>query len=182
MITEKHINDNYARLYAIVMSMVGNPTDTEDVLQESIERIWMYRDRVRYFANESPAAWMITVTKNHCKNWLAKSNKRGMVFSSESAPDIGAIDKIPSDEHSLSDEMLYAFNNLSNIEKKVFKMYYFNGYKGSDIADEVGIRYNEVKQILFKGRKVLRNSYAIANFDSTKENNHDITNSQEEAG
>jgi RNA polymerase sigma-70 factor (ECF subfamily) len=165
MITDKQIDEAYPTLFGIVLSMVKHEEDAKDVLQEGMERVHKYRD---YYKEGNAKAWMITVVKNHAKNWLNKNNRHTSRFGGDAVPDNGYTPVIHEETMFLSDEVLDAMNTLSPIRRAIVSMYYFDGYSGHDIAKVLSIKYWQVKENLFKARKDLLNYFTSINFDASK--------------
>ena len=62
-----------ASVYSFALSVLKDPHDAEDVLQETYLAIW--RGAAGYASRGKPMAWMMTVTRNLCLQRLREREK-----------------------------------------------------------------------------------------------------------
>ncbi len=72
---EKLLASHRRQIHAYLISLVGNPTDAEDLLQSSMVVLWEKRDQFELGTNFS--AWAKRVALFHAKNHLRKIARRG---------------------------------------------------------------------------------------------------------
>lgn len=69
------------RLYRLALSLVGNPDDAEDVLQESYFRA--FQKRANFAGDSSLGAWLASIVRNHAIDFLRARRSRRSIFTLE---------------------------------------------------------------------------------------------------
>ncbi len=69
------------RLYRLAVSLVGNPDDAEDVLQDSY--FHAFKKRASYAGRSGLGAWLATIVRNQALDCLRARRSRRTVFSFE---------------------------------------------------------------------------------------------------
>ena len=59
---EELYHETRAAVYGFSLSITKNPSDSEDILQETYLKIWANAEK--YKAKGTPMAWVLTITKN----------------------------------------------------------------------------------------------------------------------
>ena len=73
-----------ASVYSFALSVLKDPHDAEDVLQEAYLAIW--RGAVGYASRGKPMAWMMTITRNLCLQRLRERERSSRSCCWSSAP------------------------------------------------------------------------------------------------
>ena len=135
-------------LFRLCLVMLGNDTDAEDAVQETIIK---YLQKAPSFENsEHEKAWLITVAKNECRNIL-RFRQRNQQISLE------YLEDIPFD--SSDNGILEALMSLPEKFRLVLMLYYVEEYRIEDIARIIQKTPSAVKMRLQKGRKLLEEKY-----------------------
>ncbi len=135
-------------LFRLCLVMLGNDTDAEDAVQETIIK---YLQKAPSFENsEHEKAWLITVAKNECRNIL-RFRQRNQQISLE------YLEDIPFD--SSDNGILEALMSLPEKFRLVLMLYYVEEYRIADIARIIQKTPSAVKMRLKKGRKLLEEKY-----------------------
>lgn len=141
-----HIYGNI--LFRLCLVMLGNDTDAEDAVQETIIK---YLQKAPSFENsEHEKAWLITVAKNECRNIL-RFRQRHQQISLE------YLEDIPFD--SSDSGILEALMSLPEKFRLVLMLYYVEEYRIEEIARIIQKTPSAVKMRLQKGRKLLEEKY-----------------------
>ena len=141
-------------LYRIALTMLRNPFDAEDVVQDTF--LAYYRCDKTFSSSEHQKAWLITVTVNRCKNRLGFLRRHPPVNWDDlrdvlAAPD----DTTASAEHDILDALL----RLPVKYRIVMTLHYVEEYKVREVAEILGVKESTVKMRLQKGRQLLKNLY-----------------------
>ncbi|MCP4145109.1 MAG: sigma-70 family RNA polymerase sigma factor [bacterium] len=80
------------RLYNFILKMVANPTEAEELTQETLIRAYIYADKYREIARFS--TWLFTIATNLVRNNIRKIKRRPYTVAIDPAPD---EDKMPVD-------------------------------------------------------------------------------------
>ena len=135
-------------LFRISFAMLGNASDAEDVVQETIIK---YIEKTPEFENEEHRkSWLITVASNRCKD-LLRFHKRHEAVELEEWNSVV--------KESVDSGILEALMTLPEKFRLVLVLYYVEGYRIEDIAKIIGKTRSAVKMRLQKGRKLLEETY-----------------------
>jgi RNA polymerase sigma-70 factor (ECF subfamily) len=132
-------------LFRIAFSYLGNKQDSEDILQEAFIKLC-------YLAPDFPSdvdekRWIIRVTINLCKNHLRSywhRNRRSM-------EDLEEFIFIQEDRENLQEIL-----NLPQKYRIVIHLFYFEGYKITEIAKILKLSASAIKMRLKRGRELLK--------------------------
>lgn len=135
-------------LYRLCMVMLGNSTDAEDAVQETLIR---YLGRAPQFENsEHQKAWLLTVATNQCKDMLRFRKRHPQI-------DPEYLQTLSAEESDRS--ILEALMSLPEKFRLVLTLYYVEEYRIREIARIIGRTPSAVKMRLQKGRKLLEEIY-----------------------
>lgn len=139
----QRVRDMERRLYRVSRTMLKNPHDCEDCVQEALFKAWNRIETLRedrYFET-----WLIRILINECKMMLKKPSER------ESALD-ESIPCIPEGDSSVA----CAIMRLAEKERIVLVLHAVEGYSVREISDIVRAREGTVKWRLKKARDGLK--------------------------
>lgn len=135
-------------LFRLCLVMLGNASDAEDVLQETMIK---YIQKAPEFVNaEHEKAWLIKVAVNKCRDLLRYKSKRPVADIEE----IVAYTKDKTDS-----DIIDALMSLPEKFRIVLILYYVEEYRIEDIAKVIGKTTSAVKMRLQKGRRLLKDAY-----------------------
>ena len=135
-------------LFRLCLITLGNSSDAEDVVQETLIK---YLHKAPEFKNaEHEKAWLITVATNKCKDMLRFKNRRKVV-------NIDEINEFTKD--ALDSGIIDALMTLPDKFRIVLVLYYVEEYGIKDIAKVIGRTESAVKMRLKKGRRLLEEAY-----------------------
>ena len=141
-------------LYRICLTMLKNPWEAEDVVQDTFLKYYQ-SDKV-FESAEHRKAWLITVAVNECKNLLGFFRRHQEVSWEEWHECVQAPPSAESD-------ILEALLKLPPKHRIVMTLYYVEEYKVQEIADILHLTTSAVKMRLQKGRKLLQDFYREGN-------------------
>lgn len=120
----------YKKLFAFVLSMVGNSADADDLVQETYIKI---RGAAHLYRPEGKAmSWIFKIAQNEARMYWRKS--KDIHFQElDAAENFISFEGISNIEHR---EMLEnAFKVLSQEEIQIVTLYLVSGFKHREIAD-----------------------------------------------
>lgn len=145
MTIEETVTKYSPMLYRICVVMLGNETDAQDAVQDTICR---YLERTKEFQDqEHEKAWLIRVARNRCIDMRRFHIRHPQVELSEVTA---------SYENPEYSEVLTQLVSLPMPVKAVVYLYYIEGYKIKEVSEILGVSVNAVKKRLQRGRKLLR--------------------------
>lgn len=146
-----------ALLFSIAYRMTGSVGDAEDLVQEAYARYAAARrDGVTI---DSPRAWLSTVTTRLAIDHLRAARRRREAYIGPWLPEPLVTDDGPGPaEHAevadtLSQAFLVLLESLTPVERAVFLLHDVFGYDYPEIAEAVGKREDNCRQIAARARR-----------------------------
>jgi RNA polymerase sigma factor (sigma-70 family) len=145
--TEQVIATYKDRIFAIGLTMLKNPDDAEDVVQETFLRYHTYKKD--FESKEHIESWLYKVAINKAKDIQRKFWRRKQV----SMEDYMAT--IPFDR-SQDEELFQAVMALPSKYSIVIHLYYYEDYSIKEIAQQLKLNEGNVKVRLSRARQLLK--------------------------
>ena len=134
-------------VYRIACRYVKNPVDADDVFSEVF--LTYFKKERTFESEEHRKAWLIRVTINCAKDFLAQSSQWHQ-FSEETVPAPAGSDlDAYMDLHA-------AIEGLRPEYREVIKLYYLDDLSVKQIAQVLNKNENTVKTCLFRAREALK--------------------------
>ena len=135
-------------LFRLCLITLGNATDAEDVLQETLIK---YLQKAPIFEDtEHEKAWLIRVATNQCRDVLRFRNRH---------PVVDMADFMEAAQDMPDTEIMDALMTLPEKFRMVLILYYVEEYSIEEIAKMIGRTSSAVKMRLQKGRRLLKEAY-----------------------
>jgi RNA polymerase sigma-70 factor, ECF subfamily len=149
-------------VYRLACRMTGNPSDAEDVVQETFLRAYKQLGRFESRANFS--TWLHRIAVN-CSIDLIRSRPHR-----ESAHDMSDFEQFggPEADHpghtperlmlstEVQERINSAMSGLSAMERAAFVLRHFEGHSIEDISRELGLKTNAAKHSIFRAVRKMR--------------------------
>lgn len=125
-------------VYGYILSILKNKHDAEDVFQEVYVRI--YEKSSLYKSGNNPMAWILTIAKNLCYEYLRKKKSTDNI---DEIYDLGFVDK---NQNNIENKMILdiAFNKLTDEERNIVMLYVVSGLKHREIAVLLNLKLSTV--------------------------------------
>lgn len=137
-----------ARIFAICMTMLGDPGDAEDATQEAFARVAARIDAL----HEQPVGYLVAVARNVCRDEL---RRRGQNLRVES-PLARAPGAPPAEDVALDRQLLAtAWETLADVDRELIAGA-VSGFSLAEIARAAGMRVDAVAQRISRARRRLR--------------------------
>lgn len=142
------------RWYAACLKITRNPDLAEDAVQEALISAWDKRHQFQHTARLD--TWIHRIAVNAALQLLRK--QRPGVFEPLETEIADDSESPESAQHhrDLSEELQKAFVGLSEVERVCFVLKHLEQWRLKEIAEELTINVNTVKQALFRAVKKLR--------------------------
>ena len=146
---DKIVCDYSQMLFKVAYSYTKSIADSEDIVQEVFMKL--YRARKVFENDEHIKNWLIRVTINQSINEI-KRNKKELLIGDE------YINNLPdtSDADKKNEEIRECVMSLKDNYKNVIILFYYDEYSINEIANILKISNNNVKVILNRARKKLK--------------------------
>lgn len=150
MLVERHID----RAYAIALRIVGNAADAEDVVQDSMLKIWSHRGRWQH-GRAKFSTWLYRVISNRCIDLRRKPRNENV----ETVPEVadgqpGAVEIIERNE--LNGMLELAMQRLPEQQRVAVILSYHENMSNGEIAQVMDTTVAAVESLLKRGRQQLR--------------------------
>ena len=151
---DNFVNKYKAFIYSVAFQMMGDKQDAEDMLQESLIKI--YKNRMNFMPNSSPFPWISAIVRNTCidelrkrKMQIASNYNIDTLKESESviqkSETFEIATNLKKNMEKISDESLYLMT-LRNVE----------GLSYDEIAKIVNMPVGTVKSKVSRARKKIK--------------------------
>jgi len=155
-------------LYALVKRIIPNQELAEEVLSEVFVIILKQIDEFDYKSSDV-YAWLVTLTRNKAIDAMKRAQgKEKRMYTEEYekeeiipklSPSIKALDF--SEVIDMKDKVQAAFNGLSDFQRQVLELAYYEGLDENVIADRLKIPVSSVKSKLHLASANLRKQILI---------------------
>ncbi len=141
------------KLLASAITLIGNETDAEDAVQDTLLKMWTIRDRLSSY--RSPEALGLVMTRNFCLDRLRKKN---LVVLSAIDSDLDEPERGPSSaEEIMIDrenqlELHDIIGKLPSSQREILLMRHEENMEIGEIAATRGITEGNVRTLLSRAR------------------------------
>jgi len=152
------------RLYSFVLRLVKDPTEAEDLTQETLIRVYIHADKYREIARFS--TWVFTIATNLVRNRMRRRSRRPRLLSLNPAPDEDDVLLDPPDptadpSRKIEGEELSELINLatSKIPEKYrvpFLLREVNQLSYEEIQQVTGLKLGTVRSRINRARNRFR--------------------------
>ena len=153
----------YNTIYYVVKSIIVDEDTTQDIVQDSFMKAFNNISKLDNASSFVP--WLKRLATNTAKDWLKK--KKPILFSSlypddddndEQEPEIEDVDLTQQPEEALDaktkKQLLWdIINELSEEQRLVVSMFYFQEMSVAEIAENLGVSQGTIKSRLNYARK-----------------------------
>ena len=147
---EDVLHEYSAPIYNFCTRLIGNEDDAKDLTQDIFVKIW--KNLEKYDESKSLKAWVFTIARNTCYDWLRK--KKNLIFSQMNKEDVDFEETIV-DEKPLQDELFIEKENAGRVEMalkvlsqdqlEVVVLHYTENLSFEEIAEVLQKSINTVK-------------------------------------
>jgi RNA polymerase sigma-70 factor, ECF subfamily len=150
MLVERHID----RAFSIALRIVGNAADAEDVVQDTMLKIWSHRGRWQH-GRAKFSTWLYRVISNRCIDLRRKPRNENV----DTVPEVadsqpGAVEIIERNE--LNGMLELAMLRLPEQQRIAVIFSYHENMSNGEIAQVMDTTVAAVESLLKRGRQQLR--------------------------
>lgn len=149
-LVERHID----RAYAIALRIVGNAADAEDVVQDTMLKIWSHRGRWQH-GRAKFSTWLYRVISNRCIDLRRKPRTENVETVPEVAdgqPDAASV----IERNELNGMLETAMQRLPEQQRIAVIFSYHENMSNGEIAQVMDTTVAAVESLLKRGRQQLR--------------------------
>jgi RNA polymerase sigma-70 factor (ECF subfamily) len=135
------------RLYGYVLSNIPNPSDVDDIVQETVSILWSEFDKYQPGTNFS--AWTLCIARYQILSHRKRDLKKNRLFSEEA---LEAIQEVAESADNLEQERQKALrlclNKIGENERKILYYRYEIGATLRSVSERLNINYNTLYTVL----------------------------------
>ena len=148
-------------LYRLALRITLNPAEAEDIVQETMIKVWNRREQ--WDNIESIEAFCLTICRNTSLDKMRKMENQNQSLSEgeHDAPD-QSYSSNPEEQAMQQDRMQLIrqlINQLPEKQRSVMQLRDFEGKSYKEIAKVMGISEEQVKVNIFRARQTIRQKY-----------------------
>jgi RNA polymerase sigma-70 factor (ECF subfamily) len=150
LLVARHID----RAYAIALRIVGNTADAEDVVQDTMLKVWTHRGQWQH-GRAKFSTWLYRVVSNRCIDLRRKPRTENV----DAVPEVA--DKQPDassvlERNEVNDLLEAAMQRLPEQQRIAVILSYHESMSNGDIAEVMDTTVSAVESLLKRGRQQLR--------------------------
>ena len=162
-------------VFRLAHRMTGNPSDAEDVVQDTFLKA--YKQLSRFESRANFGTWLHRIAVNCSIDLIRSRPHREAGHDSADLEAMGGEDGDESRQHTperlmlsteVQDRINTAMSALSHMERAAFVLRHFEGNSIEDISRSLGLKTNATKHSIFRAVKKMR--AALEPFVATEEN------------
>jgi RNA polymerase sigma-70 factor (family 1) len=144
------------KIYSFSYSFTRSAEVAEEITQDVFIKVWTNRESLTEI--ESPDAWLSTITKNLCFNYLKKralERKATGVLQKTKLPSEQNVEQYLSYKERVK-QVAEAIDQLSPQQRLIFKLNRDKGLKNEEIAHQLNLSPNTVKTHMVTALRKIR--------------------------
>ncbi|MEM7312128.1 MAG: sigma-70 family RNA polymerase sigma factor [Planctomycetota bacterium] len=134
------------RLRAFVRSVVFNPSDVDDIVQDVA--VIAIENADRFDGSRPVDAWVMGIAKNRVLKFLDKSKRQKLCFSNEAVDAIAAATLRPDDRSDTLDMLEGCLGKLEPSKRRLLKRRHEPGMTARELAKEIGYTDTRISRLL----------------------------------
>jgi RNA polymerase sigma-70 factor (ECF subfamily) len=151
------------KLYHVAMKILGNEHDAEDVVQESMLKLWLMRQHLSGY--KSIEAYAVQMTKNISLNKI-RARKPVTENWFDDVPETARKPDQQAEEKDSVEMVSRIIENLPDMQKMIIQLRDIEGYQPEEIAEITGCEIATVRVNLSRARKKVKEIFfRINKFD-----------------
>ena len=153
-------------VYRIAHRMTGNPSDAEDVVQETFLKA--YRQLNRFESRANFGTWLHRIAVNCSIDLIRSRPHREAGHDTADLEEMGGAEAAVNTGHKtperlmlsteVQDRIASAMSALSDRERAAFVLRHFEGHSIDDISRSLGMKSNAAKHSIFRAVRKMRSA------------------------
>ena len=144
---------HHQKLYRIAYRLTQNVAESEDIVQEAFIKIWSKRNELKEVENAE--AFSVIILRNMCMDYLRKTKYEHQIpYDTEMAEKESLSHQIEVQDKTVQVKNL--INKLPEQQRMIMMMKHFDEYSDEEIEQITGITPGNIRVILSRARKTIR--------------------------
>ncbi len=135
-----------AKLYGVLLRILGKPELAEEVMQETYLKVWKMADKFDSTL-ASPITWMVAIARNRAIDIVRKKGEVSIEDESE-AMEVAADTPAPLARREMTEELkrlLSCLGKLDPEKQRIVLLAYYSGWSRDQLAKKLDIPMNTIK-------------------------------------
>jgi RNA polymerase sigma-70 factor (ECF subfamily) len=150
-------------LYTFLLKLTRSESTTEELLQETFLRLWLYRDSLAEV--EHPRAYIHRIAANLSHRWLRQQFRYHKVMQEQGQ----SPDTVNTPEENLAWKDMEALvtriiAGMPEQRRKIYQLHRDEGLSSAEIAAEVGVTASTVRNTIAAAIRQIREQLLAAGF------------------
>ncbi len=150
------VNTYSTELKKLAWRYIMDPYLAEDIVQEALLKCFIHFDQLKDPC--SIRAWLYTITKNQCKDYLRSKYHQNVIPTSEFFIPTQATPESETMIQLTSEEIHKKIKSLPEIYQEILFLSYVKELKIREIQQYLNINISTVKTRLFRAKRLLKAS------------------------
>lgn len=140
------------RLFGFALSLLKDPEEAEDAVQDSLLKLWYIRDRLHKYKSFEGVTFV--VLRNIALNKIRDKEKTISLAEVQENFNFSGYH-----EDGLEDEIMEALNSLPTVEQAVMRMRHIEDMETEEMAKLIGSTPGAIRVALSRARRKLRERF-----------------------
>jgi RNA polymerase sigma-70 factor (ECF subfamily) len=135
-----------AKLYGVLLRILGRPELAEEVMQETYLKVWKMADKFDP-ALASPITWMVAIARNRAIDIVRKRSEVS-IEDEKDAQNVAADTPAPLARREMTEELkrlLACLGKLDPEKQRIVLLAYYSGWSREQLATKLDIPVNTIK-------------------------------------
>jgi RNA polymerase sigma-70 factor, ECF subfamily len=149
-------------VYRLAHRMTGNPSDAEDVVQETFLRA--YKQLRRFESRANFGTWLHRIAVNCSIDLIRSRPHRESAHDAADLEQFGVADAVDAGRSperlmlstEVQERITGAMGSLSQMERAAFMLRHFEGHSIDEISHSLGLKTNATKHSIFRAVRKMR--------------------------
>ena len=146
----------HQKLYRIAYRIVQNSDNAEDIVQETFIKLWNKRHDMQTIDNTE--AFAIIILRNTSLDFLRKTKNDNHTDYDVDVPETESLSK-KLELQDEAEQVKALINNLPDQQRQVMMMKHWDDYSDEEIEQATGISPGNIRVILSRARKTIREQF-----------------------
>jgi RNA polymerase sigma-70 factor (ECF subfamily) len=136
-----------AKLYGVLLRILGRPELAEDVMQETYLKVWTTAGKFDPTLG-SPITWMVAMARNRAIDIMRKKGEISIEETQIEAMGVAAENSAPLARREMTEELrrlLSCLGKLDPEKQRIVLLAYYSGWSREQLAKKLDIPVNTIK-------------------------------------
>jgi RNA polymerase sigma-70 factor (ECF subfamily) len=135
-----------AKLYGVLLRILGRPELAEEVMQETYLKVWKMADKFDP-AQASPITWMVAIARNRAIDIVRKRGEAS-IEEEPDAQNVASESPAPLARREMTEELrrlLSCLGKLDPEKQRIVLLAYYSGWSREQLSTKLDIPVNTIK-------------------------------------